>query len=104
MSKHIITINRMYGSGGRVIGKALADKLGYSFYDKELIEMASKEKQVPFDQFASVDEKKPNQWRFSVDHEIQISPEYYAIPMNDVLFEIQRNIILSLRRKATALS
>ena len=27
MSKHIITINRMYGSGGRVIGKALADKL-----------------------------------------------------------------------------
>lgn len=99
MSKHIITINRMYGSGGRVIGKVLADKLGYSFYDKELIEMASKEKQVPFDQFASVDEKKPNQWRFSVDHEIQISPEYYAIPMNDVLFEIQRNIILSLAEK-----
>ena len=52
MSKHIITINRMYGSGGRVIGKALADKLGYAFYDKELIEMASKEKQVPFDEFA----------------------------------------------------
>ena len=99
MSKHIITINRMYGSGGRVIGKALADKLGYAFYYKELIEMASKEKQVPFDEFAKVDEKKPSQWRFSIDHEIQVSPDYYAIPMNDVLYEIQRNIILSLGDK-----
>ena len=48
MSKRIITINRMYGSGGRVIGKALAEKLGYAFYDKELIELAGKEKQIPF--------------------------------------------------------
>lgn len=42
MSKRIITINRMYGSGGRVIGKALAEKLGFAFYDKELIELAGK--------------------------------------------------------------
>ena len=42
MSKRIITINRMYGSGGRVLGKALAEKLGYAFYDKELIELAGK--------------------------------------------------------------
>ena len=64
MSKRIITINRMYGSGGRVIGKALAEKLGYDFYDKELIEMAGREKQIPVDQLARVDEKKPSQWRF----------------------------------------
>ena len=99
MSKRIITINRMYGSGGRVIGKALAEKLGYDFYDKELIEMAGREKQIPVDQLARVDEKKPSQWRFSVDHEIQVTPEYYAIPMNDVLYELQRNIILSLGDK-----
>ena len=59
MSKCIITINRMFGSGGRIIGKALAEELGFKFYDKELIEMASKEKNIPFDEFARVDEKKP---------------------------------------------
>ena len=47
MSKCIITINRMFGSGGRIIGKALAEELGFKFYDKELIEMASKEKNIP---------------------------------------------------------
>ena len=101
MSKRIITINRMYGSGGRVIGKALAEKLGYDFYDKELIEMAGRDKQIPLEQLAKVDEKKPSQWRFSVDHEIQVTPEYYAIPMNDVLYELQRNIILSLGDKGS---
>ena len=58
MSKRIITINRMYGSGGRAIGKALAEELGIGFYDKELIELAGKEKQIPFHELAKVDEKR----------------------------------------------
>lgn len=41
MSKRIITINRMYGSNGRIIGKALAEEMGIGFYDRELIELAS---------------------------------------------------------------
>ena len=47
MSKRIITINRMYGSGGRAIGKALAEELGIGFYDRELIEIAAKKKNIP---------------------------------------------------------
>ena len=43
--------------------------------------------------------KSPASGVFSVDHEIQVTPEYYAIPMNDVLYELQRNIILSLGDK-----
>ena len=35
MSKRIITINRMFGSNGRIIGKDLAEELGFKFYDKE---------------------------------------------------------------------
>lgn len=85
MSKRIITINRMYGSGGRVLGKALAEKLGYAFYDKELIELAGKEKQIPFHELAKVDEKKPHQWRFSGDHDVQITPDFYTVPMKAVL-------------------
>ena len=38
--KKLITISRQYGSGGRIIGKMLADKLGVPFYDKEIIDMA----------------------------------------------------------------
>ena len=99
MSKRIITINRMYGSGGRAIGKALAEELGIGFYDKELIEIAAKDKNIPFGDLADVDEKRPGAWSFPVNHEIQISQDYRAIPMNDILFELQRDIILSLSDK-----
>ena len=33
----IITISREFGSGGREIGKRLADVLGFDYYDKEII-------------------------------------------------------------------
>ena len=38
----IITIGRQFGSGGREIGKRLADLFGIAYYDKELINEASK--------------------------------------------------------------
>ena len=99
MSKRIIAINRMYGSNGRMIGKALAEEMGIGFYDRELIEMASSKKAVPLNQFAEVDEKRPSPWGFPIDNEIQIGTDRYPIPMNDVLFGIQRDIILSLSDK-----
>ena len=40
----IITIGRQFGSGGREIGKRLADELGIEFYDKELLSRAAKMK------------------------------------------------------------
>ncbi|MBP5410251.1 MAG: cytidylate kinase family protein, partial [Prevotella sp.] len=40
--KFVITINRELGSGGRTIGKLLAEKLGVSFYDKALIKELEK--------------------------------------------------------------
>ena len=46
MSKRVITINRMLGSNGRLIGRALADELGFAFYDKELIDIAAKKKKI----------------------------------------------------------
>lgn len=39
----VITIAREYGSGGRYVGKLLAEKLNIKFYDKEIIRLASKE-------------------------------------------------------------
>ena len=40
--KYVITINRELGSGGRTIGKMLADRLGVPFYDKALIQELEK--------------------------------------------------------------
>ncbi len=39
----IITIAREYGSGGRYVGKLLAEQLGFKLYDKNLITMVSNE-------------------------------------------------------------
>ena len=41
--KIVITIGRQFGSGGREIGKLIAEKLGINFYDKELISIAAKQ-------------------------------------------------------------
>lgn len=38
----IITISRQFGSGGRLIGRMLAEKLGLPFYDREIIDQAAK--------------------------------------------------------------
>ena len=38
MSEKIITITREFGSGGRTIGKKVAQKLGIPCYDEELLE------------------------------------------------------------------
>ncbi len=43
MKKRIVTISREFGSGGRTIGKLVADKLGYKFYDTEIIERVIEE-------------------------------------------------------------
>lgn len=38
MSTKIITVSRQFGSGGRIIAQQVAEKLGWKFYDRELIE------------------------------------------------------------------
>ena len=37
--KNVIVIGRQYGCGGHDIGKKLAEKFGYEFYDQEIIQM-----------------------------------------------------------------
>ncbi len=43
MKKKIITISRQFGSGGRTVGRLVAEKLGIPFYDKELVEQIALE-------------------------------------------------------------
>ena len=57
--KSIITISREFGSGGKAVGKAVAEKLGYKFYDAEIIDEVvrssgiSKEIVEKYDEYAT---------------------------------------------------
>ncbi len=74
MSKQVITINRTYGSNGRLIGKALSERLNIPFYDKELIELVSQECNIPAKELEKVDEKRANQWHLPLKEAMQMEP------------------------------
>ena len=48
--QRIIAIGREYGSGGHKIGEILAKKYGIPLYDKEMIELIAKEKNLDLDE------------------------------------------------------
>lgn len=43
---NIITVSREFGSGGRELGKRLAEYLGYDYYDSEIISAVAKESKL----------------------------------------------------------
>ena len=57
MAKHIITIARMYGSGGRLLARTLSKELGIHYYDKELLTLVSVEHGVNMSIVSDADEK-----------------------------------------------
>ena len=72
--KYVITIGRQFGSGGREIGRLIAEKLGIEYYDKELLAEAAKEAGVNTEFFEESDERSPNffaksnLWAFNVGY------------------------------------
>ena len=58
--RYHITINRLYGSGGRIMGKKLSAELGIPFYDEEILKMASEESAIGEQYFRINDEKAGN--------------------------------------------
>ena len=66
MSYSIITISRQYGSGGRIVGKALAEELGIHFYDEEILTMTSEQSAVGEVFFRLADEKAGNNLLYKI--------------------------------------
>ncbi len=66
----VITIGRQYGSGGREIGRLVADALNVKYYDKELLTEAAKASGVKPEIFEAADERSPsffsNLWSFNL--------------------------------------
>ncbi len=54
---NIITIARQYGSGGRQIGKGLAEKLEVPYFDKQLVALAAKKSGMSEEFFRTADER-----------------------------------------------
>lgn len=94
--KIIVTIGRQFGSGGRTIGKKLAEQLGIAYYDKELINLASKESGICGEFFEKADERnsgsllKALAMGFTMNNAIFQSNDYLS---NESLFQIQSDVI-----------
>lgn len=57
--RYVITIGRQMGSGGRALGRILADRLGIAFYDKELLLQAAMDAGLSPEFFERNDERRP---------------------------------------------
>ena len=98
MSKNIvITIGRQFGSGGRYVGRLLAEKLGVSFYDKELLSEAAKTSGICEEILEEHDEKPTRSLLFSLVTGMQSHMSsgafYMDMPLNHKIFLAQFDAI-----------
>lgn len=96
MKKRIITISREFGSGGRTIGKLVADSLGIAFYDKEIIEKAAGETGFSEEFIEEQGEDSPTKSIFAYSF---IGRGMNGMSAEDYLWTAQRRIILDLAEK-----
>lgn len=90
MSKRIITISREFGSGGRYIGKCVAEKLGFKFYDKEIIEKLADETGLAKEFIEKNGEYAPSKSIFSYAF---VARDQFGSSMSDYLHRAQVKII-----------
>lgn len=93
MKKTIITIEREYGSGGRGIGKKVAEKLGIKYYDGELLSLVAKESGYT-EEFIKQNDQKRTQ---SLLYHLYIGSQ--ILPASDMIFIAQSRVIKDLYNK-----
>ena len=98
MNKNVvITIGRQFGSGGRYVGRLLAEKLGVPFYDKELLSEAAKNSGICEEIFEEHDEKPTRSLLFSLVTGMQSHMAagnfYMDMPLNHKIFLAQFDAI-----------
>lgn len=99
----VITISREFGSGGREIGKLLADQLGFHYYDSELIRLAA-EKSGYTPEYVEQNEqalKNPVLHDFFAWYSSPL--EQSELPKVDQLFQKETEVIRDLARKESCI-
>lgn len=96
MKKRIITISREFGSGGRTIGRQLAERLGVHCYDKELIEKLAEQTGLAQKYIEEQGEYAPSMNRFSYAF---VGRGVNGLSVSDYLWNEQRKKIQELAEK-----
>ena len=101
--KTIVTIGRQYGSGGKEIGRRLAEELGVPFYDEELAEAVAEDANVHPDIVKRADEKATNSFLYSIVASSGLrgvsDAVHYEMPINDKVFISQSKYIKEIAQK-----
>ena len=97
----VITIGREYGSGGRTIGKLVAEKLGIPYYDRELVDQAAKSSGLAVEAIEENDQIVTRS--FLYDLAIGTSYGYVnntgvPLDLNTQVFLAQREVILQFSK------
>lgn len=97
----IITISREFGSGGKEIGKRLADQLGYSYYDSEIITLLAKETGMTEEYIKNISEKGiyPYAFQFAKSFSNYSTMQNYQ---TEILVK-QANILKEIAEKGNAI-
>lgn len=104
MSNQIYTIGREFGSGGKDIGMALANRLGIKCYDKELLKEASKQSGFCAEIFENHDEKPTSSFLYSLVMDTYsfggyTSAPFLDMPLNHKVFLAQFDTIKKIAEK-----
>ncbi len=103
--KTIYAIGRQFGSGGRAIGRKLAEHLKIPYYDKELLSIAAKDSGLSESLFHNADEKPTSSLLYSIamgNYPMATGAlGFNEMPLNDQLFLIQSNTIKRIAEKGS---
>ena len=103
--KKLVTISREYGSGGRIIGKLLAQKLGVPFYDKdELIELAAEQSGYAKELLAGAELKAKNSFAYNLSSALSFNEATSGSPLsvNEKLFSATFQAIQEIGKQGEA--
>lgn len=99
----VISISRQFGSGGREIGRGVAEAFNIPFYDSALIAMAAEKSGMSKQVLENLDEKAANRFLYSIPSSIptfgHAATAVYNMPLSDTLFLTQYEIIKQLADK-----
>lgn len=97
MKNGVITISREYGSGGRMVGREVAKRLGINFYDEEIIDQVATQTGLAKEYIKEQGEYSPSTSLFSYG---LIGRTYTGISANDYIINAQREIILKAAKSS----
>lgn len=96
----IVTVGREFGSGGRELGRKLADNLGFEYYDKEIISEISKNTSLSEQYVQQVMEKNPHDlFPITVAHTFSYI-DTYAMQQKQAVYVEQEKVIKAMADKS----